>query len=376
MFSPSSDSSPTHIVFRVVYGSQVIMMFDAMSMDDEDHMKIQGKLQAQLNLGIPEISGSADVDAKISKEDKDFCRRIAMKFYGDGIKMESNPTSFEEAQTVYRNLPLLCGKKGAPQSVWLYPLCNLQPSAPRLVREPNSSAALVVHKIIDDIQDLTVRSSDALKNIQVKSLHDQLFQFQKWLGNKKSELMSQVAVLLPREHKGEQCIEDFIKKFRKTFCYDDLSTWLKQKEEEVTILLSFLNVLPHDKVQSAFQDGDLVSCYARSTSLLYIEFNVDRKDPFLESLLEGGEVIQAEKSPWFRDLQKVKDMKSATDTFRCISLFMKEDAISFAVTTNFAIGAGSATPGAIACIKEFGVDEQSLTSKEGRLLAIRLSLTR
>ena len=144
----------------------------------------------------------------------------------------------------------------------------------------------------------------------------------------------------------------------------------------MTILLSFLSVLPHDKVQSAFQDGDLVSCYARSTSLLYIEFNVDRKDPFLESLLEGGEVIQAEKSPWFRDLQKVKDMKSATDTFRCISLFMKEDAISFAVTTNFAIGAGSATPGAIACIKEFGVDEQSLTSKEGRLLAIRLSLTR
>ena len=67
-----------------------------------------------------------------------------------------------------------------------------------------------------------------------------------WLGNKKSELMSQVAVLLPREHKGEQCIEDFIKNFRKTFCYDDLSTWLKQKEE-VTILLSFLNVLLHDE---------------------------------------------------------------------------------------------------------------------------------
>ena len=186
IFSSQNDSSPTYIVFRVVYGSQVIMMFDAMSMDDEDHMKIQGKLQAQLNLGIPEVSGKAAVDADISNEDKVFCKRIAMKFYGDGIKMESNPTQFDEAKTVYQNLPLLCGEKGAPQSVWLYPLCNLQSSAPKIVRELSTNTAQAVHQLVDDIQDLTVRSSDALKSIQIKSLHNQLVRFQEWLGNKKS----------------------------------------------------------------------------------------------------------------------------------------------------------------------------------------------
>ena len=182
-------------------------------------------------------------------------------------------------------------------------------------------------------------------------------------------------MLLPKEHKGEQCIDEFIKEFCKTFRYDVLSTWLKQKEEEVMILLSFINVLVTNKklnVQQAFQDGDLVSCYARSAALLYIEFNVDRKDQFLETLLKSGEVTQVEKSPWFRDLQKVKDMKTATDAFGFISCFMK-DSFSFAVTTNSTIGAeidaGSATPGAIACIKEFGVasDTQSLTSQDGRL---------
>ena len=347
--SQSSDSSPTHIVFRVVYGSQVIMMFDAMSMDDENHMEIQGKLQAQLNLGIPELSGSAEVDA--------------MKFYGDGINMESNPTTFEEAKMTYENLSHLCGKQGAPQYVWLYPLCNLQPSAPKLVQEPSSNTALVVHKVVDDINDLMVRSSDALRSIQVKGLHDRLVQFQEWLGNKKSELTSQIAVLLPKEHKGEHCIEDFIKEFRKKFQYDVLSTWLKQKEEEATILHSFINViLSNDKhhVLPAFHDGELVSCYARFASLIYIQLNVDRKDPFLDSLLEAGEITQVSKSPWFGKRQIVKDLKNATDIFRLISHCLKDTHIGLAVTTNSTSGAevedGS---GAIACIKEYGVDETS-----------------
>ena len=63
-------------------------------------------------------------------------------------------------------------------------------------------------------------------------------------------------------------------------------------------------------------------------------------------------------------------MKSATDMFRFIAWFMKEDAITLAVTTNFAARTVSATPDAIACIKMFGFDEQSLTSKEGMLLLL------
>ena len=113
----------------MVYGSQVFMVFDMMSNKEENQMEIQGKLQATLKLGVPLMEGGgAEIDADINTDDKSFVNRISIKFYGDGVQLAYNPTSYQEALDVYKNLPNMTGEKGAPQMVWLYPLSNLVPS--------------------------------------------------------------------------------------------------------------------------------------------------------------------------------------------------------------------------------------------------------
>ena len=368
------DSNPTHIVIRVVYGSQVFMVFDAMSVEGENHMKIQGKLQAQLHLGIPMIQGgSAEVDADVSEDDKEFCKRISMKFYGDGIELVNNPTTYDEAMNVYQNLPSMSGEKGAPQKVWLYPLSNLVPSAPKVVHELGLNHAGKIHQLVDDIHDLTIRSDDILNKMYIKSLHDQQVRFQKWLFSKRSHLMNELAVNLPKAQNGDPCVEEFLDKFCKSFHYDLLSSWMKEKEEEMKALLAFIGVLQGAKVQAAFKDGDLLSQYASSKRLLYLEFNVNRQDTFLESLLKADPETESEsevgadlfeKMPWYRDVHKIKEMKNVVDRFVSISHFM--DYATFVMTTSDTCNAeikAASVSNAVAIMREFGVEKELTVGK-------------
>ena len=358
IFESRGDGAPTHVAFRVVYGSQVFMVFDMMSNKEENQMEIQGKLQATLKLGVPLMEGGgAEIDADINTDDKSFVNRISIKFYGDGVQLAYNPTSYQEALDVYKNLPNMTGEKGAPQMVWLYPLSNLVPSeTPIKIPELSPEFTGKVHQLVDNIQDLQVRCSDILSktnsNLRYLHIHKQQSIFQKWIAGKRNEMTTELSKTLPAIHGDKEKVSqlhDFLKKFEESFPYESLSSWMSEKEVELSLFLSYANVLLKAGVKPAFQDDEsgLASLYTRVDCLLFLRFYIFQKDgdPYLEWLLNMKKGKAPHFQPtrdglrsleWYKDTKALIEMKVTVNEFATIASGFKDlssmSQVAFAMT--------------------------------------------
>ena len=376
VFESRDNGAPTHVAFRVVYGSQVFMVFDIMATEEQNQMNIQGKLQAELKLGVPLLeAASAEIDADVKTDNKSFFERISIKFYGDGVKLAYNPTNYEEALDVYKNLPGMTGEKGAPQMVWLYPLNNLVPSIPIVVPELSSACTGKAHQLVDNIQDLQVRCNDILtktnSNFKNIHIHKQLSRFQKWIAGKRGEMTTKLSETLPAVHgdkRKESQLHEFLDKFEKLFPYDSLSSWMSEKEAELIMFLSYVNVLLKAGVKPAFQDDEtgLASLYANASvdRLLFLRFNINQQDAYLESLLKGEKPsLQSEPvwyEMWYKDTKTLIETKYEVSDFANIaSAFKGKKQVLFAMTC----GSVKKPSGKLAAMEDYGVGEFSFQSE-------------
>lgn len=133
-----ADHRATHVVTGVTYGSDAFFVFDRSVSTAEEYRDVHGEMEAKIKF-IP-VEGSASLNIK--EENKSKSDNFHCKFYGDLI-LRSNPSTFDEAVKVYRELPQLLngdtGDRSVPKTVYLYPLSELDGKPQQIVRSISSS---------------------------------------------------------------------------------------------------------------------------------------------------------------------------------------------------------------------------------------------
>ena len=196
------------------------------------------------------IKGSAALN--INDQEKKETEKFQCKFYGDLI-LQSNPSSFQDAVKVYKELPShFLGKGGStvPKKVWLYPLSSLDSKAARMVREISTSLVTQVQQTIDAINCIEIRSND-LVNTEIYDcfacLKDQMSHFQRMIKEHRTDFMKRLSAVLPTIRGGgaeEQQLASLLGEIHKSpFNTSSLQEWIKRKEEEIKIFTQFLNIL-------------------------------------------------------------------------------------------------------------------------------------
>lgn len=285
----------THVVTAVLYGAEAFMVFDQMASDYEERKVIKGSLKAMIDK-IPLLQLSGEGKVAMTDEDRRKARRFSCKFHGD-FKLKENPSSFEEAVIVYKRLPSLLGQKGedaVPMKVWLYPLCNLESKAAKLVRDINASAVSILESILEHLSETKMRTRDLIKlskNMNLTVLRDKLESFQ----NKRAEY----TIIFKRKLKGvlpeirggtvpETAFTDILRFHEESsFSKIKMREWLNEKETEITIVQSYISLLGSTSIVPPGPELDKVLYHPKLDTVVMFSFtSLDYPEPYLSNLEE------------------------------------------------------------------------------------------
>ena len=330
----------THVVTAVLYGADAFLTFDREVTGTEKYRDIHGKLKAMVKL-LPNIPIGAGVGGKIDLKDTDKIEvdKFQCMFHGDFI-LPSNPTTFEEAVKVYKELPQLLsgdekGPRFVPKKVWLYPLCNIESKAAKLVREISVGLVNDIQKLIENLQNFTMQANDLMKSeifVYFQGLHEQLSRFTEMVSEYETYIAGKLSRLLPQVRGGgveEEKLAEVVKEFHASpFNVHHLSSWLKEKEQERKLFESYLiseSGLKCDGVQFVFETGDLhaLVCDLGIDYVLCFGFTAaGSHSPFLDELnsyLQTGDTNQITTKQWFRQNSLINDMKTKAKIFKAFA---------------------------------------------------------
>ena len=160
------EGTATHVVTAVLYGAEAFFTFDREIESGENYRDIHGNMEVVIKAipGITDIKGSADLD--IGDQDKKEKDKFQCKFYGD-VVLKSNPSTFQDAVSVYKELPKLFGKDEknmVPKKVWLYPLRSLDSKAAHMVREISTNLVSRTQKAIECLNNMVIRAHDLINS--------------------------------------------------------------------------------------------------------------------------------------------------------------------------------------------------------------------
>ena len=228
----------THVVTGILYGAKAFFVFDRDCTNEEKVKNVQGRLKALvekkplLNVGV---GGSVTLSDQEKKEQTN----IRCTFHGD-FTLRANPSNFEEAIEVYKQLPTALGKNGenaVPMWVWLYPLVKLDERSAKLSREITVNLITDSQKIFEMLDQMQVKCNDTKTQkicTDFPQFVDKIDNLKDLLLRKKSSSRQFLAQVLPQIRGGsvqenelhkavvdfEQCpfklkqVEDWLRQFR------------------------------------------------------------------------------------------------------------------------------------------------------------------
>ncbi|XP_045569829.1 stonustoxin subunit alpha-like [Salmo salar] len=274
------EGSATHVVTALLYGAQAFFVFDQDISSGENHQDIHGNLQATIKRSLISIEGQANL--KMSEEEQREANKFNCTFHGD-LALENNPVTFEDAIKVYAGLPCLLGENGkhaVPMTVWLYPLKNLDSAAAQLVRQISVSLVRRAQRIMDGLDNTDVQCQDMMKEdmaIKFPELNAKLNKFRDLCSEYKLVFQKGLCKVLPNIRGGGMEEEELIKiinsKERSPFQNDLMITYLDDREREMNVVRSYLDIMKEVQVvySSSELDGivldksnDYVVCFAFS----------------------------------------------------------------------------------------------------------------
>ncbi|XP_063323114.1 neoverrucotoxin subunit alpha-like [Pelmatolapia mariae] len=294
----------THVVTGILYGANAFFVFDSEKLDASKVQDIQGRMEAVIKkIPFVDIEGSASL--KLTDEEKKLTEMFSCKFYGDFI-LEKNPASFTDAVKTYAELPKLLGEEGkdaVPMKVWLMPLENLDFSPAQKteflskipqVRGISIGLMRKADNVLDDLNQFVMRCNDALQEDVVKhilQMHDMMSSFQKLVKYYISALKHMMAEKLPliREEKEDErsLIKVFEDRESSPFSHDKLSKWMENKEREITVMRSCVEMLEGAKIVPDQSELDReVLTPGVDHALCFIFTSVESADPYLHQLAE------------------------------------------------------------------------------------------
>nr|XP_029527746.1 stonustoxin subunit alpha-like [Oncorhynchus nerka] len=275
------EGSATHVVTALHYGAQAFFVFDQEVSSGENHQDIQGNLQATIKK-IPLLSIEGQGNLKMSEEEKKKANKFNCTFHGD-FSLENNPVTFEDAIKVYAGLSRLLGENGehaVPMTVWLYPLKNLDSAAAQLVRQISVSLVRRAQQILDGLDNTDVQCKDMMKEdmaIKFPELKAKVNKFRDMCSEYKLVFQKGLCKVLPKIRGGGMEEEELIKmlnsKERSPFQNDLMITYLDDREREMNVVSSYVDIMKEVQVvyTSSELDGivldkanDYVVCFALS----------------------------------------------------------------------------------------------------------------
>ena len=249
----------THVVTGIQYGARAVFLFDKQHISTDAKRKVEGAVEVIVK-SIPSFQMEGSASLELKDEQKEVCKSLNCTFYGD-MRPKSNPTTFQEAIQVYKELNELVGENGEPLLIWLYPLKELDSKAAKLVREISVNLTSQVEAIFEGFQDIFVRCNDLTKQATFSAL----LTFKHLLENfkllvKQQQLVFQRKLLpiLPKIRGGseaESVLADIIVELHKSpFSYEKLSEWVTEREKQLKVITTICKSMEGIQFASA---GDL-----------------------------------------------------------------------------------------------------------------------
>ncbi|KAK1784781.1 hypothetical protein P4O66_003452 [Electrophorus voltai] len=256
------EGSATHVVTGILYGAQAFFVFDKEISSNENHQEIQGNLHACIKK-IPLISIEGEASLKMTEAEQQESTTFNCTFHGD-FALSNNPVSFLDAIKVYSELPKLLGENGecaVPMTVWLYPLKKLDSAAATLVREISVSLVRRAHHIIDALDDADLQCQDLMNDDMANlftEIKAKLRKFKDMCMEYKMVFQKQLCKLLPSIRGGgteeQELVTLLTSVERSPFQGALISAYMNDKEKEMNVLRSYLDIMKEVPVFSSSND--------------------------------------------------------------------------------------------------------------------------
>ncbi|XP_023282635.1 uncharacterized protein LOC111670230 [Seriola lalandi dorsalis] len=366
------DNTATHVVTAILYGAGAYFVFDRESSSEEDKKQVEGEANLTFNK-LKFLTANAEASLNMNEEEKAAVEKFSCTFHGD-FKLPSNPTSFSDAVSVYRNLPNMLGENGehaVPLRVWLYPLVRLDSRAARLQRDISNALIRNSSETIEILNQTEMRCSDILKDTTATTfpaVEKKVQDLMQMCKQYKLDFMQKLGSVLPSIRGGgkeESTLEDILKAHEKSpFNSKDMDQWLKTKGRESDTLKSFMKRLEKVGVKMDDKLDDLLSDLDVRNVVCFAFTSVDQPDSFLVKLSNhlkpAGMVDTAGESS---DLQTRNTEWLSTETRQTmrtqLQLFEELKKLSSSDDTKFISASkyDGSHPGACIFIYEEGSDE-------------------
>ncbi|KAL7889103.1 hypothetical protein AOLI_G00040770 [Acnodon oligacanthus] len=331
--------SATHVITGVEYGAEALMVFSETATTHTQKNSIMTNLNTMLSkMSLFEVNAEGKI--QMSEEERKKVQNFACTFYGD-FDLEENPTNFEQAVKVYRDLPKLLGsnkEKVVPKKFWLVPLSEVMSSAPKLKHEVSEINCIKLRNIMEELSIAQMRANDIAKesnSIQATDMTKKMKAFganiEKYMLLWKDNLFH----LLPDIRKGaekEERLEKMFKLYAESpFGPSRMDAWLKERETELSIIKSYIYDIQVPDIQIiAPEDLDKVLFDPSNKSVWAFVFtSLGQDDPYLECLNAcllseaftkmdskmDPQLSVKEKSPWYKSSEVSKTMRASLKLF-------------------------------------------------------------
>nr|XP_025035771.1 stonustoxin subunit alpha-like [Pelodiscus sinensis] len=329
----------THVVTAVLYGAQAFFVFDREVSSSESVQEIQGSLQIAIKK-IPLFSVEGEGSLKMDDTEKLNANKFNCKFHGD-FALEKNPTTFQDAMTIYSTLPKMLGENGenaVPMRVWLYPLTKLDSRAAQLVREISLALISEAQTAMEDLAELDMRCNDMGKNPIARTFPEiqrKIQQFQDLCMQHRQTFQKELAGLLPSIRGGgkeEGALVDILSHHSMSpFNTQKLSKFLDKKEREMNYVANLSALSKADVVPSQAELEKIVLNPGLDFVISFIFTSLQDEEPYLSDLhlclqiqsTEDSEDLSPASSdseepkskPWFEDKEIYAKARKAAKSF-------------------------------------------------------------
>uniref|UniRef100_A0A3Q4HLM0 B30.2/SPRY domain-containing protein n=1 Tax=Neolamprologus brichardi TaxID=32507 RepID=A0A3Q4HLM0_NEOBR len=314
-------SGATHVVTGILYGANAFFVFDSEKLESSSVKNIEDNMQAAIKK-LPACNFEAEVDVKLSDEEKAATKKFSCKFYGAFI-LDSNPSTFEDAVKTYSQLPKLLGGNGektVPVKVWLTTLNKLDPTAEEMKSEISVG---LLRKAVNVVENFP-------------QIHKKLSRFHDLCEDYAKKLRQTMMVKIPAIREGkekESTLQEILGDQEKSpFSLENLDKWLYNAEREINVIRCCLEIMKGIKIskdESKF-DKEVFTPGVQDT-LCFIFTSLETDDPYLDQMdnyLHSGEspksFLPPTKDHWFFSEDVIDDMKMKSEDFSTIVKGLKD----------------------------------------------------
>ena len=307
-------------------------------MTDLSHeSEIYGELRAVLDIiSILEVDayGRVELNEELNRK----INNLHIKFFGDFV-LPHNPTTFEEAVKIYKELPnYVIGQDAhsVPMKVYLAPLQMLDPTGTfDVIQDISESLISDVVTIMQGLEDAKEEAQDLSRSIPARDfsfIDRKVNRFLNLLRQYTQQFKSHISPLLI-EIRGSGREESELSLYLQQhlngpFSKENVEVWLHQTKEESLVLESFVNLLRN--ITFCKHRGDYIRQILTNDQVISLNmYFPDISDPVLDGMdnfLEGRDFHYSENlEMWFHSWLTMVNFQISMDDFLYFHEVNKKD---------------------------------------------------